>query len=242
MSNSRLYLVPTLLADLDPKTECPPSATIILQDIRHFIVESEKESRRFLRKLIPGFDIDGSSFSLLNEHSKESDFAIYLDPLKRGQNVALLSDAGCPAVADPGSSVVYAAHQLGVRIVPLSGASSIIMTLMASGLNGQQFTFHGYVPKEGAMRLRQYRGMEEAVRKTGYTQLFMDTPYRNRQVLDELLGTLHEETLLCLSCSLTSGDEYIRTLPVQTWQRINVPNIHKKPCMFALGAPGRAGL
>jgi 16S rRNA (cytidine1402-2'-O)-methyltransferase len=239
MSKSRLYLVPTLLADLDPKTECPPSATAVLQNIRHFVVESEKESRRFLRKLIPGFDIDNSQFNLLNEHSKELDFAAFLAPLKQGLNMALLSDAGCPAVADPGSSVVLAAHQQGFRIVPLSGASSIMMTLMASGLNGQQFSFHGYVPKDAQLRIRHYRGMEETARKTGYTQLFMDTPYRSRQILEEVLEVLHEETLLCVSSSLTSGDEYIRTLSVRTWRKMNLPDLHKKPCMFALGTPGR---
>lgn len=241
MSKSRLYLVPTLLADLDPKNECAPSTSSVLQEIRHFIVESEKESRRFLRKLIPGFDIDNSQFSLLNEHTKQLDFTTCLEPLKRGLNMALLSDAGCPAVADPGSSVVLAAHQQGYRIVPLSGASSIIMTLMASGLNGQQFSFHGYVPKDQQQRIRHYRSMEETSRKSGYTQLFMDTPYRNRQVLEEALEVLQEETLLCVSCSLTSGDEYIRTLPVKTWRKMNLPELHKKPCMFALGSPGRTG-
>lgn len=233
--SGKLYLIPSLLAELDAREECPPSMIAKIKGIRHFVVESERESRRFLRNLIRDFDIDGSSFELLNEHSDYKGIRSLLKPLRSGFDIGLISDAGCPAIADPGADLVQEAHLSGFTVIPIVGPSSILMTLMASGFNGQKFCFHGYLPKDNVDRIRFIRDAENDCRKHNYTQLFMDTPYRNKQVYDELIKTCANDTLLCIASEITGVTEFIKTMSIADWKKAGCPDIHKKPSMFALG-------
>jgi 16S rRNA (cytidine1402-2'-O)-methyltransferase len=234
INKGKLYLIPNLLAPVDAREHCAPVFSERIKHIRHFVVESEKESRRFLRNLIRDFDIDGSSFELLNEHSKNGKLSKLLAPARSGFDIGLMSDAGCPAIADPGSGLVLEAHAAGIQVIPLVGPSSILMTLMSSGMNGQAFCFHGYLPKDNSERLRFIKDIEYHSRQFGYSQLFMDTPYRNRQVYEELLKVCSNDTLMCIGMEITAESEYIRTLPIGDWKKIEMPDIHKKPCMFAI--------
>lgn len=226
-----LYLIPTTIAE-NTTHSIPASVKEAIQNCDIFIVEQLKSARRFIKAIYKEKDIDACEFIELDKHHNykfdETLFYSYQD-----KNIGLLSEAGTPCIADPGNKVVALAHELNWKVIPLSGPSSILMALMASGFNGQQFTFNGYLPIETGERKTRLLQMEAAGRK-GHTQLFMDTPYRNMKLLEEIIQTLKFDTLLCIACNISAKDEMIKTLPVSEWKK-RKPDLHKKPCIFVLG-------
>jgi len=229
----KLYLIPTLLGDTLPEKVLPEGTLNIIRSLDYFIVEQIRTSRRFLVKAGLTKPIDSISFVELNKHSKIDDLLTFLHPALEGKNIGLMSEAGTPCIADPGSFVVDAAHQSGIHVVPLSGPSSIILALMASGFNGQQFMFHGYLPIPTNERSRMIRQIESQSRESGQTQIFIETPYRNRQMLESLLKTCHSATMLCVATNISMEDESVISLPVHKWEG-KIPEFDKKPAVFLL--------
>ena len=236
MKNSgHIYLIPNLLGGEDPNAVLPSYNLEVLQNINYFVVENVKNARRFLRKCGYQKDFDTEvTFYELNKHTAPHDVNQYLKPAKNGHSLGVISDAGCPGVADPGAQIVSLAQANNITVEPLIGPNSILLTLIGSGLNGQQFNFSGYLPRDRKLRVTSLLQFEKEVRKTAHTQLFMDTPYRNNAVLADLLQHLHPETLLCIGCNLTLASQWVKTKSVKEWQK-QTPDLHKKPVMFALG-------
>ena len=228
-----LYLIPTTLGEQQPADVIPARALGIAATLRHFIVENTRTARRFLRAVDPEFPIDDSDFVELNEHTDLTTIGRYLDACDRGEHVGLMSEAGVPAVADPGNAAVQMAHSKGIRVVPLSGPSSIILAMMASGLNGQNFAFNGYLPVKPAERVKAIRGYEKRSLSEHQTQLFIEAPYRNMALFDDLLHNLRPETRLCIAADITLETEFILTLTIAEWHK-HKPDLHKRPAIFAI--------
>jgi 16S rRNA (cytidine1402-2'-O)-methyltransferase len=234
MSKGKLFLIPNTIGG--EYAGCTPSATLQrIEHIRIFVVEELRSARRFLKGIGYPTDFEEVEFHLLNEHSDQGTASKLLLPLKKGLDIGLISEAGCPAIADPGEDLVQLAHEEGVHIVPLIGASSILLTLMASGLNGESFAFTGYVPKESDNRIKRIRQLESFALQSGQTQLFMDAPYRNNALMGDLVANLKSTTRICVAADLTTNTEYIRTRTAGDWKKQNVPDLHKRPVMFAIG-------
>lgn len=230
-----LYLIPTLLGETEPLEVLPLSIKRTIEEVNHFIVENERSARRFIKKITPRKSQDGLHLSLINKYTEPEELPQYLEPCLQGIPVGLLSEAGCPAVADPGAKVVQIAHEKGIRVIPLVGPSSILLALMASGMNGQSFAFTGYLPIDDTARRSAIRELEKRSKETGQCQLFMETPYRNEKLFGELVRSLRPGTRLCIAADLTLKSEYIRTLSVAEWKSIQ-PELHKRPAIFALQA------
>lgn len=228
-----LYLIPVTLGDTPIKSVLPEYNSEVIAGIRHFIVEDVRSARRFLRKVDPQFDIDGSQFYELNKHTAPEVVAGYLKPLQSGIPMGVISEAGCPAVADPGADVVAIAQRKGMKVVPLVGPSSIILSVMASGFNGQSFAFNGYLPIKPDDRAKKLRQLEQRIYNEEQTQLFIETPYRNGKMLEDILATCRPQTKLCIAANLTCEDEYVHTRTVKEW-RGKVPDLSKIPCIFLL--------
>lgn len=229
-----LYLIPTPLGENDPTQTLPGYNNTILEHIEVFIVEELRTARRFLRKAGYKKDFETVIFHVLNEHTQADEIASFLDEILKGKNIGLLSEAGCPAVADPGSSVVALAHSKGVRVIPLAGPSSIILALMSSGLNGQKFTFHGYLPVKPAERKQKIKELDRLSQRHNEAQIFIEAPYRNKQMIESLLETCSDHTLLCIATNLTMPDESVKTKSIVEWRKIN-PDPGKKPTVYVLG-------
>ncbi|TAH38797.1 MAG: SAM-dependent methyltransferase [Bacteroidetes bacterium] len=234
MTAGTLYLIPTFLSD-DNFLVLPDSVVQTVHTLVDFVVEEEKSARRFLKRIKSPIAQSEFTFQLLNEHSNKEELSFILNKLKAGTNIGMLSEAGCPAVADPGSELVKLAHENNIRIVPMVGPSSILLSLMGSGFNGQSFCFHGYLPREAKQRQQKIKELERLAIKSGQTQIFIETPYRNTQLIDDLLQTMNEESKLCIACELTGQNENIRTKLIKQWKK-NTPSFHKKPCIFLIGA------
>lgn len=231
----QLYLIPTSLGDEAPVTILPQYNLGVIKKITHFVVEDLRSARRFLKKALPEINIDALSFYVLNEHSTGSEIAALPKIMLDGNDLGLLSEAGLPCVADPGAVLVGLAHESGIKVIPLSGPSSIFLALMASGFNGQNFAFLGYLPIDKRERILKIRELETSAVHSGQTQIFIEAPYRNRQMMDALLESLHPSTNLCIAVDLTLPGEFIRTLPVQAWKKSGYPDINKKPAVFLIG-------
>lgn len=229
-----LYLIPNTLGSEQTEHITPAAVAEIAIGLRHFAVEEVKSARRYLRKLDRSFPIDESQFTIMNKNTTAPELMGLIRTLKSGESVGIMSEAGCPGIADPGSVLVALAHENNIRVVPMVGPSSILLTLIGSGFNGQQFSFHGYLPKEKKERIRKLKDLEAKMRRTGETHLFMDTPFRNMHVLDDLLNELDDDTLLCIACNLTLHTERIQTRTVADW-RENAYDLAKNPVMFAIG-------
>ncbi len=229
-----LYLVPTPLSENSVSEAVTASTIELLSHIPVFIVEDFRTARRFLKK--SGIDInkEGLEFLEFNEHSDTVDTSKYMKPLMAGRDVALLSDAGIPCVADPGAVLVREAHQLGIRVKPLSGPSSLFMALMASGFNGQQFHFHGYLPVDKHERNKKLKEIERQLHSDDCTHFFIETPYRNRQLLETLFQVCHPQTQLCIAVNISDNQEDIRTASIAEWKKSRLPDIHKVPVVFLL--------
>jgi 16S rRNA (cytidine1402-2'-O)-methyltransferase len=229
----KLYLVPVTLGTEDYKEVIPADVVERVKQLRKFVVEDLRSARRFLRMIDKDFPIDKSEFQILNEHTTERELEDIVKEIGGENDTGLLSEAGVPCVADPGSALVRLAHRKAVRVVPLTGPSSILLALMASGMNGQKFMFNGYIPIRGNERSRYIRNMESEARK-GIAQVFIEAPYRNKKLLDDLLDTCLPDTELCLAVNITAHDEFIKTLSIKNW-KAQIPDINKKPAIFILG-------
>ena len=230
-----LYLIPVTLGETPVSQVLPAYNHDVILGIRHFIVENVRSARRFLRMLDHEFPIDDSTFYEMGKHAQADQFASYLKPLQQGFPVGVISEAGCPAVADPGAEVVAMAQHKGFRVIPLVGPSSMIMAVMASGLNGQSFAFNGYLPVDEADRAKKLKALESRAWNESQTQLLIETPYRNRKMFDTILRSLRPQTRLCVAAGITTSDEYIRTHTIQEWKRIQLPDLSKIPAIFLIG-------
>ncbi|MBR5859948.1 MAG: SAM-dependent methyltransferase [Bacteroidaceae bacterium] len=228
-----LYLIPVTLGDTAIDKVLPGYNSEVIASIRHFIVEDVRSARRFLRKVHPQFDIDGSQFYELNKHTAPEAVVGYLKPLLAGNPVGVISEAGCPAVADPGADVVAIAQRKGLKVVPLVGPSSIILSVMASGFNGQSFAFNGYLPVKTDERIKALRKFEQRIYNEEQTQLFIETPYRNGKMIEDILTHCRPQTKLCIAANLTCDDEFAQTRTVKEWKG-RVPDLSKIPCIFLL--------
>jgi 16S rRNA (cytidine1402-2'-O)-methyltransferase len=227
-----LYLIPTTIGETPISQVMPASIEPVVNSIRHYIVENERTARRQLLKMGIKIPIDDLTFYVLDEHTDKNNIRSYLNPCET-ENVGLLSEAGVPAVADPGSDIVAIAHEKGIRVIPQVGPSSILLALMASGMNGQSFVFHGYLPVKPDERLKKIKEIEQASARLRQTQIFIEAPYRNNQLLNDLLTTCNGQTRICVACNITQEDEFIKTLPVSLWKS-HKPELHKKPTIFLL--------
>lgn len=231
-----LYLIPVNLSDAPLSQVLPDYNTQILLTLRHFIVENVRTARRFLRRCSREVDIDSLTFSELNVDTDPALVAAMLEPMERGESIGVMSEAGCPGVADPGALAVAEAQRRGYRVVPLVGPSSILMGLMASGFNGQGFAFHGYLPIDAAERTRTIKAMEADSARTGMTHIFIETPYRNDKMLESLASTLRPNTLVCVASAITDPErESILTRPAREWKHPG-RSYHKIPTIFLISA------
>lgn len=230
-----LYLIPVTLGETSINQVLPSYNHDVICGIRHFIVENVRSARRFLKKVDKTIDIDALVFYELNRHTDRNFIGAYLEPLRNGEAVGIISEAGCPAIADPGADVVAIAQSLGLKVVPLVGPSSILMALMASGFNGQSFAFNGYLPVEGAQRIRAVKKLEGKVQSENQTQIFIETPYRNTKMMETLLSALSPRTRLCVAAGITCAEEFIRTRTVADWKKSEIPDISRIPAIFLLG-------
>lgn len=230
-----LYLIPVTLGDTPWEQVLPAVNVEIVRGIRHFIVEEIRTARRFLRSIDRQFPIDDCQFYQMGKHADERMFARYLQPLSDGFSVGVISEAGCPAVADPGALVVSIAQRKGYKVVPLVGPSSIILSVMSSGLNGQSFAFHGYLPIEPAERAKRLKTLESRAWNEDQTQLFIETPFRNKKMFDALVAVLRPQTRMCVAAGITTRNEWIRTLSVQEWRKTSLPDLSKIPAIFLIG-------
>ena len=228
-----LYLIPTTLGESSLERTIVPYNSQIVRELKFFIVENIRTARRFIKHIDKSIDIDSLTFFELNEHTKHTEIETFIKPLIEGNDVGIVSEAGCPAVADPGALVVEAAQKKGLRVVPLVGASSILLSLMASGFSGQSFAFNGYLPIDKKTRRQKIQQLENRVYSEQQTQIFIETPYRNHQLIQDLIDTLRPSTLLCIASSLTTEEETIRTLPISKWKTAKF-DYHKKPTIFLI--------
>lgn len=228
-----LYLIPVTLGETAHNRVLPEYNREVILGIKHFIVENIRTARRFLKKTEPSLVIDELHFYELNKHTAATDVAGYLLPLAKGEAVGVLSEAGCPAVADPGADVVAIAQRKGYRVVPLVGPSSILMAVMASGFNGQSFAFHGYLPIDASQRTARVKALESRIYTENQTQLFIETPYRNNKLMEELVRLCRPSTKLCVASNISCDDEWIRTKTIKEWGG-HIPDLHKKPTVFVI--------
>lgn len=233
MNDPILYLIPTLLGDTPVEQVIPACNIDVVSRLHYFIVENIRSARRFLKKCNPDIDIDTLTFYELNKHTDHKRIASYLLPMKSGESMGVISEAGCPAVADPGADVVAIAQQEGYRVVPLVGPSSILMAIMASGFNGQSFAFHGYLPIDAGERAKKLKQLEARAYNEDQTQLFIETPYRNLKLAEDILQHCKPQTRLCIAINISCEDESIVTRNVKEWKG-KLPDMHKKPTVFLI--------
>ncbi|REH50581.1 16S rRNA (cytidine1402-2'-O)-methyltransferase [Tenacibaculum gallaicum] len=229
----KLYLIPTTLGDTEPLEVMPLSVKKVVEQLNCFIVENEKSARRFIKRITPTKSQPSLELMLLDKYSDDLETKNYLDACEKGISVGLLSEAGVPAVADPGASIVKLAHQKGIQVVPLVGPSSILLAIMASGMNGQSFAFNGYLPIDKSDRKRAIKDLEKLSKEKNQSQLFIETPYRNEKMLDDLRATLSPDTRVCVACDITLPTEYIKTLTVKEWKHVK-NDLHKRPAIFII--------
>ncbi len=233
MRSGTLYLFPVTLGETEVSLVIPSYNIELIKNISVFIAEDAKNARRFLKQC--GYpDLSKAEILVLNEHTKGSELPSLINELFQGKNIGLLSDAGCPGIADPGADVVKHAHNKGIKVVPLVGPSSIVLSIMASGFNGQNFAFNGYLPIEKPARIKRIKELEQLVYKNNQSQFFIETPYRNTSLFDDLLTNLSSETALCLGINLTTASEKIITKNVAEWKKIPKPDLNKVPAVFGI--------
>jgi len=233
MNKGKLYLIPSLLAETSAEHVIPQSTLHVIRQLDHFIIEELRTARRFLKKAGILKAIDELDLKEYNEHAKNEDLLPYLNPALEGHDIGLLSEAGTPCIADPGNLIVELAHQLNIRVIPLSGPSSIILALMASGFNGQNFAFVGYLPIERNLRIKRIRELETIVREKDQTQIFIEAPYRNNQLFAALTDVCKGDTHLCLAIDITAENEIIAVKNIREWRK-EKPELNKRPTVFLL--------
>lgn len=231
-----LYLIPVTLGDTPLHQVLPAYNKDIILSIKHFIVEEVRTARRFLKQVDHNINIDELTFYPMGKHADAALFSKYLEPLRKGENIGVISEAGCPAVADPGADVVAIAQREGLRVIPLVGPSSILLAVMGSGFNGQSFAFHGYLPINPSERAKRLKQLESRSACEHQTQLFIETPYRNHKMIADILSACNPRTRLCIASGLTTEQEYIRSCTVKEWKQTPPPNLSKIPTIFAIYA------
>ncbi|MCR5535298.1 MAG: SAM-dependent methyltransferase [Bacteroidaceae bacterium] len=229
-----LYLIPVTLGSTEINQVLPSYNHDVIMGIRHFIVENIRSARRFLRQVDREFPIDDSQFYEMGKHADERLFNQYLQALRDGKPMGVISEAGCPAVADPGADVVAIAQRQKLRVIPLVGPSSMIMAVMASGLNGQSFAFNGYLPVDPQDRAKKLKALETRAWNEHQTQLFIETPYRNLKMFQALVQTLRPQTRMCIAAGITTVDEYIHTHTIAEWKKTELPDLSKVPAIFLI--------
>ena len=229
----QLYLIPTFLAPDTASKVLSPQVREVIATTEYFFVENIRTARRFISELKLGKVIDQLHFYELNKDTSEAEVISYFEQIPDNQDIGVISEAGCPGVADPGALAVKIAHRFGWKVVPLVGPSSILLALMASGMSGQSFVFHGYLPIEKSAKIQKIKQLEQNAQK-GQTQLFMETPYRNNQLLADLLANCRNDTVLCIAANLTASDELVKTQTILQW-KASAPDLHKKPTIFIIG-------
>ena len=228
-----LYLLPVGLGECNFEDVLPKRNLDLVKKLTYFIAENAKEARAFLKQCAYP-EISKAQLSLINRHVKTEELASFLQPLIDGNDMGLMSDAGCPGIADPGAEVIKLAHKKGIKVVPLVGPSSIVLSIMASGFNGQNFAFNGYLPIDRAERNRKIKDLENSCMKLKQAQFFIETPYRNEKMFEDLLKILNPNTQLLVATNITLGDECIQVNPISAWKKSNVPNFFKKPTVFGI--------
>ncbi len=229
----KLYLIPTTMGECDPMDVLPQTVKRTIDFIDYYIVENEKTARKSIKAVHPEKKQSDLVLFALNKHTEVKEHQEFIKPLLEGKNVGLMSEAGCPGVADPGAVIVKLAHEKGIQVVPLVGPSSILLAMMASGMNGQSFTFHGYLPIEKDEKKAALKNLERISFEKNQSQIFIETPYRNNKLLEDLLQILHPETHLCIATDITLPTEYIKTKKVAAWKKENV-DLHKRPTIFII--------
>lgn len=237
MSTGTLYLIPAPLGSGDDSWTIPPAVRLRIAGLDSFIVEHPKAARHFLKQIGSALPLQLIDMQVLDEHTRPSEFESLLAPVLAGKDVGLLSEGGCPAVADPGAGLVRLAHRNNIRVIPLVGPSSILLALMASGLNGQRFAFHGYLPVDPDKRGKKIGELEKESIMRDQTQIFIETPYRNQKLLGAIIRACSDDTLLCVAADLTLASESISTRTIGEWAR-TLPNLHNRPAIFLLYAQG----
>ncbi|AEG99856.1 MULTISPECIES: SAM-dependent methyltransferase [unclassified Lacinutrix] len=232
-SYGKLYLIPTTLGDTEPLNVLPLTVKKIIEHVDFYVVENEKTARRDIKKISPSKKQANLTLFPLNKFTNASELPSYLEPCKKGIDVGLLSEAGCPGVADPGAEIVKLAHQNNIKVVPLVGPSSILMAMMSSGMNGQSFAFNGYLPIDKQDRKKEIKRLERLSFEHNQSQLFIETPYRNNKFLEDLCNTVNGNTSICVACDITLPTEYIKTMTANEWKKNNV-DLHKRPTLFII--------
>lgn len=231
---AKLFLVPNVLSEGDWRSVLPAGIQQVVSATRYFIVEDVRTARRFLKQVNREIDIDSLTFFELNKYTRAADLPSFLKPAEEGNDIAVISEAGCPGIADPGADVVKIAHQKGIKVVPLVGPSSILLALMASGLNGQNFAFNGYLPVKPNDRVKAIQTLERKIKSENQTQIFIETPYRNNQLVSDLIKFCSPATQLCIAADLTGENEFVVTKTIQQWKS-GIPELHKIPVIFLIG-------
>lgn len=231
--SGKLYLIPSSLGNKAPLEVLPLSVRKKITEIDHYIAENEKTARRFIKSIVATKPQSSLNFETLNKFTHESEIPSFLEPCKEGINIGLLSEAGCPGIADPGAKVVEYAHRNGIKVIPLVGPSSILLTMMASGMNGQNFAFRGYLPIDKLERKQEIKKAERLSFEQEQAQIFIETPYRNDKLLDNFKQYLHPTTQLCIGCEVTTESEYICTRSIAQWKKIPL-DLHKRPAIFII--------
>tara|TARA_R110000868_G_scaffold174537_3_gene411277 strand:- start:3417 stop:4133 length:717 start_codon:yes stop_codon:yes gene_type:complete len=229
----KLYLIPTTLGDNEPLEVLPISVKKIIEQVNVYIVENEKTARAFIKKINSGKTQSSLRIFLLNKFTNIADLPKFLAPCLKGIDIGLLSEAGCPGIADPGAEVVKLAHQNNIKVVPLVGPSSILMAMMSSGMNGQSFTFNGYLPIDKDERKSELKRLERLSFEHNQSQIFIETPYRNNKMLEDLCQVLGKQTEVCIACDITLPTEFIKTQTASDWKNSNI-DLHKRPTIFII--------
>ncbi|WP_224490783.1 SAM-dependent methyltransferase [Robertkochia flava] len=230
-----LYLIPTTLGDVEPLEVLPLSVKQVVENTTHFIVENEKTARRFIKRIHPKISQDSLKLFVLNKYTGPEEYPEFIAPCLEGADVGILSEAGCPGIADPGADIVAIAHERQIRVIPLVGPSSIVLAMMASGMNGQSFAFNGYLPIDKGERKNEIRQLERRSKELNQSQAFIETPYRNDKLLADLIQYLKKDTRLCVAADITLPSEYIATKTIAQWSK-GQPELHKRPAIFILHA------
>ena len=234
MALGTLYMVPVTLGDDNLSYVIPADVIKLIQSLEYFVVENEKSARRFLGSVKTNKPVRELNFQLLNEHSAEKNLPALIAPLLVGHDVGMLSEAGCPGIADPGATLAALAHRKGIKVAPLVGPSSILLSLMASGFNGQQFTFLGYLPSDKAARINKLKDIEKQSQRLNETQIFIETPYRNQHMLEDILASCGANTKLCIARNVSLETEFVVSKTIAEWEKSELPDLHKQPTVFLL--------
>lgn len=232
-NKGKLYLIPVTLGEINPFEVLPLSIKKVIENVNHYVVENEKTARRFIKSVVPSKPQPELILFSINKYTDPSEIPSFLEPCLQGHDMGVMSEAGVPGVADPGADVIKIAHQKGIQVVPLVGPSSILMAVMASGLNGQNFAFCGYLPIDNMERRKRIKELENRSFIEQQSQLFIETPYRNNKMMEELLLQLHPSTEVCVACDITLPTEFIKTMSVDLWKK-QVPDLHKRPTIFMI--------